>query len=81
MVTAVYNGESFVPTTSCKIKKGAVVRLAIIDEDLAEKSGVGLSEFLRLTQEICRLDKDEPLGTDFDEVLARRVNFSRKMDL
>ena len=46
-----------------------------------QKAAERLAEFRKLTGEIHELNQTEPLPPEYDEMLKKRVNFSRNLDL
>jgi predicted nucleic acid-binding Zn-ribbon protein len=47
------------------------------EEEIARK----LEAFRQLTKEISKLNETEPLPPEYDEIMSRRVNFTRELDL
>jgi hypothetical protein len=76
------NGITFFPIEALKIPKGKVVNL-IIGEDDTLSPGIAkkLARLAAINENFERLNETEPLPPEFDEILARRVNFSRDIDL
>ena len=81
-VKAYYNGSVFVPIVPLNIREGIIVQLSICQEDTTtNEASEKLEVFRRLTNEIHALNKTEPLTPEFDEVMSRRVNFTRGLDI
>ena len=81
-VRAYYDGAAFVPIEPCEMARGTVVRLsiareAVFEEEIAHK----LAIFERITENLRELDDIDPLPLDFDEIMSKRVNFSRDINL
>jgi len=81
-VRAYYDGLTFVPIEPVYVQKGKVVILTILHED-ADDSVVAerLAAFMKLTNDIHELNETEPLPAEYDEILSKRVNFTRALDL
>jgi hypothetical protein len=82
IVKAYYDGTTLFPIESVDIPKGKVVNLTIneeetIDPTIAQK----LAQLAAINGNLERLNLTEPLPPEFDEILARRVNFARELDL
>jgi hypothetical protein len=82
MVKAYYDGTALFPLERVDIPKGKVVNL-IFNEEEASNSNTDqkLSQLARIANNFAELNKVEPLPSEFDELLAKRVNFSRELDL
>jgi hypothetical protein len=81
-VRAYCDGISFVPIEPFEMPKGKVVELSVAADDLADSEiAKKLAAFERITKEIHEINKTDPLPPEFDEILAKRVNFSRELDL
>ena len=81
-VQAVYDGNVFVPETSCAINKGSKVSLVVnpLSTDFSDKQKK-LAAFRNLTEEVNNLNKTDPLPAEFDEILSKKVNFRELVDL
>jgi hypothetical protein len=82
MVKAYYDGAMLFPIETLNIPKGKVVSLTIngeeaIDPGVARK----LAQLTIINGNLERLNETDPLPPEFDEILARRMNFSRVLDL
>jgi len=81
-VKAYYDGLAFLPIEPVQLLKGSVVNLSILFDDSTNKNTAErLSAFRKLTNEFRELNKTEPLSPEFDELLNKRVNFVRELDL
>jgi hypothetical protein len=81
-VKAYYDGITFFPIETLAIPKGTVVNLTIANEntpspEIARK----LAQLECITNNLGRLNESEPLPSEFDDILERRVNFARELDL
>ena len=81
-VKAYYDGITFFPIEALNIPKGKVVSLTISEEetpspDIARK----LAQLAYINGNLERLNENEPLPPEFDEILTQRVNFTRILDL
>ena len=75
-VSAIYDGEVFIPEYPCNITRGTKVTLSIenINIDLLEKQKK-LAAFRQLTKKVHETNKNDPLPPEFDEILSQRVQF------
>jgi predicted DNA-binding antitoxin AbrB/MazE fold protein len=81
-VRAYYDGAAFVPIEPCEMPKGTTVRLSIVREAVSEEETTHkLAVFECITENLRELDDIEPLPMDFDEIMSKRVNFSRDIGL
>ena len=81
-VKAYYDGLAFLPIEPVQLLKGSVVNLSILfDDSTNNNTAERLSAFRKLTNEFRELNKTEPLSPEFDELLNKRVNFVRELDL
>ena len=82
VVRAYYNGSAFVPVEPVYVRTGSTVKLTIV-QDSPKKAEIAkkLEAFRRLTDEIHELNETEPLPPEYDEIMSRRVNFTRELDL
>jgi hypothetical protein len=81
-VKAYYDGVTFFPFEALNIPIGQVFNLTIDEEkspspEIARK----LAQLTYINNNLAKLNETEPLSTEFDEILAQRVNFSRVLDL
>ena len=81
-VKAYYDGITFFPIEILDIPKGKVVNLAITEEEtpnpeIARK----LAQLAYINGNLEKLNDTEPLTSEFDEILAQRLNFTRALDL
>ena len=81
-VKAYYDGVTFFPIEALNIPTGRVVNLTIEEEDtpnpeIAKK----LAKLASINSNLERLNETEPLPPEFDEILAKRVNFGRPLEL
>jgi len=81
-VKAYYDGVTFFPIESPSIPKGKVVSLTINEEktsipEIAQK----LAQLAYINSSLEELNKIEPLPPEFDEILSKRINFTRALDL
>ena len=82
MVKAYYNGTTFFPIETLHIPVGKVVNL-IIDEDDTPGPEIArkLAQLACINGNLEKLNESEPLPPEFDDILARRVNFARTLEL
>jgi hypothetical protein len=81
-VKAYYDGITFFPIETLNIPSGKVVILTINEEKttdpvIAQK----LAQLAYINNKLENLNETEPLPTEFDEILAQRVNFTKVLDL
>jgi hypothetical protein len=80
-VKAYYDGITFFPIEALDIPRGKVVNLTIGEDDtVSPDRAKKLAQLTAINGNFARLDETEPLSQEFDEILARRVNFSRDMN-
>lgn len=60
-----------------------MVKLTINNEEEAPTPEIAkkLVQLVCITNDLEKLNETEPLPPEFDEILARRVNFTRELDL
>jgi hypothetical protein len=81
-VKAYYDGATLFPIEALNIPKGKVVNLTINEEEnINPKIAQKLARLASINSNLEKLNETEPLPPEFDEILAQRVNFSRKLDL
>jgi hypothetical protein len=81
-VKAFYDGAALFPIETLRIPKGKVVNLTINgEEEIKAKVAKKLARLAVINGNLERLNKAEPLSPEFDEILARRMNFSRTPEL
>jgi predicted DNA-binding antitoxin AbrB/MazE fold protein len=82
VVRAYYNGSAFVPVEPVNMRTGEAVKLTIV-QDIPKKAEIAkkLAAFRQLTEEIHKLNETEPLPPEYDEIMSRRVNFTRVLEL
>jgi len=75
-VQATYDGQVFIPEKPCNITRGSIVTLTIetTSTGILEKQKK-LATFRKLTDEVTKLNKTDPLPPEFDEILSQRLNF------
>jgi hypothetical protein len=81
-IKAWYDGATLYPIETLNLPKGKVVNLTINEEtainpEIARK----LAQLACINSNLEQLNETEPLPPEFDEILARRVNFARTLDL
>lgn len=81
-VKAYYDGITFFPIEVLNIPTGKVVNLTIMEEDspspeIAQK----LAQLAYINSNLQKLNETEPLSTEYDEILAQRVNFLKVLDI
>ena len=81
-VKAYYDGITFFPIEALNIPKGRVVNLTI-DEDKTPSPEIArnLAQLAHINSNLKKLNEDEPLPLEFDEIISQRVNFARVLDL
>jgi hypothetical protein len=81
-VKAYYDGTTFFPIETLNIPVGRVVNLTIDEEDTpSPEIARKLAQLACINSNLDKLNKSEPLPPEFDEILARRVNFARTLKL
>jgi hypothetical protein len=81
-VKAYYDGITFFPIEIPDIPIGKVVNLTIDTEDTpSPEIARKLAQLAYINGNLEKLNEDEPLPPEFDEILAQRVNFTRVLDL
>ena len=75
-VQATYDGQVFILEKPCNITRGSKVTLTIetTSTGILEKKKK-LATFRKLTDEVTKLNKTDPLPPEFDEILSQRLNF------
>ena len=75
-VKAYYDGITFFPFEALSIPKGRVVNLTI-DEDKTQNPEIArkLAQLAYINSNLEKLNNEEPLPPEFDEILSQRVNF------
>ena len=81
-VKAYFDGNTFFPIEALNISRGKVVSLTIDEEeipspDIARK----LAQLAYINGNLEKLNETEPLPSEFDKILAQRVNFAKVLDL
>jgi len=81
-VKAYYDGITFYPIETLDIPGGKVVNLTISEgktpnPEIAQK----IAQLEYVNSNLENLNETEPLPPQFDEILARQVNFTRILDL
>ena len=81
-VKAYYDGNTFFPIELCNLPKGKVVSITINEEETpSPEIARKLAQLAYINSNLEQLNETEPLPSDFDEILAQRVNFTRVLDL
>ena len=81
-VKAYYDGITFFPIEVPDIPKGKVFNLAITEEETpSPEIARKLAQLAHINSNLERLNEIEPLQSEFDEILAQRVNFTKVLDL
>jgi predicted DNA-binding antitoxin AbrB/MazE fold protein len=80
VVSAYYNGTAFVPIEPISLKKGAVVKVMVTQNEdslIAKK----LAALHRITRNLQELNETEPLPPEFDDIIAQRLDLGREINL
>ena len=82
VVKAYYDGTTFFPIETLQIPIGRVVNLTI-EEDNSPSPEIAkkLAQLARINSNLEKLNDIEPLPPEFDEILSRRINFTRALKL
>jgi hypothetical protein len=81
-VKAYYDGITFFPIEALNIPKGKIVSLTIDEgETPTPEIARKLAQLAHINSNLEKLNEIEPLPTEFDEILAQRVNFAKVLDL
>jgi len=81
-VKAYYDGITFFPIEILNIPTGRVVNLTIDEDDTpSPEIAKKLAQLTYINSNLEKLNEDEPLPLEFDEILAKRVNFSKVLEL
>ena len=81
-VKAYYDGNTFFPIEAHNIPIGKVVNLTIDEEDTpSPEIARKLAQLTYINNNLEKINETEPLSPEFEEILARRVNFSKVLDL
>jgi hypothetical protein len=81
-IKAYYDGATLFPIETLDIPRGKVVNLTINgEESLSPDIARKLARLSVINSRLKRLNENEPLPPEFDEILAQRINFSRALDL
>jgi hypothetical protein len=81
-IAAYYDGVTFFPIETLDIPTGKVVSLTINDEEFPSPEIVRkLAQLAYINSNLERINETEPLPSDFDEILVKKVNFTRVLDL
>jgi hypothetical protein len=81
-VKAYYDGVTFFPFEALNIPTGQVFNLTIEEEDTPKPEiAKKLAQLASINSNLERLNETEPLPPEFDEILTRRVNFGRALEL
>jgi hypothetical protein len=81
-VKAYYDGTTLFPIEALYLPKGKVVNVIITEEETSSPEiAKKLAQLKCIEDDLERLNETEPLSPEFDEIMAQRVNFSRKPDL
>ena len=76
---AVYDGRAFIPEVPCNLPAGSIVMLVYEQEPIPEtEKAKKLAALKELKQQIAESNQKEPLPPEFDEIILRRVNISRR---
>jgi len=81
-VKAYYDGAVFFPIETLDLPIGKVVNLTIADENTpSSEIARKLSSLACINSNLEKLNETEPLSSEFDAILAQRINFTRALDL
>ena len=81
-VKAYFDGITFFPIETLNIPKGKVVNLTITEEETTNPEIIlKLAKLAYINSNLEKLNENEPLPQEFNEILAQRVNFTRVLDL
>ena len=81
-VLAYFDGTAFVPVEALSFPQGKVVSLTVGEEqDRDRRVAVKLARLAEINSNLEKLNATEPLPTEFDDILSRRLNFSKVLDL
>jgi hypothetical protein len=81
-ITAYYDGLAFIPVEPVDIVKGTVIQLSVVRDSILETARAEkAASFRRLNREIHELNSDEPLSSEFEQILSSRISFHRELDL
>jgi hypothetical protein len=70
-----------IPLADQTLPDGRRAIITVLDEPMAKESRLERQKKALLALEQGLAECDEPLPPEFDEILARRVNLTRKLDL
>ena len=81
---AYYENGKFVPLESIEIPEGSQAIVTILDFSMNDinfrlAESIHAKAWQEFLEELSKIE--EPLGDDFDEVMSKRVNFTRELDL
>ncbi|MCL1874623.1 MAG: hypothetical protein FWF85_11000 [Clostridiales bacterium] len=81
-VKAYYDGNIFFPIEALNISRGKVVSLTIDEEETpSPEIARKLAQLAFINGNLEKLNETEPLPSEFDKILAQRVNFAKVLDL
>ena len=79
-----FEGDRFISKHNLKIPERRKAIVTIIEEekheDIVKRQKEAFDEFIKNIKELDELGI-EPLGEEFDEIISKRVNITRELDL
>ncbi|MDR2085659.1 MAG: hypothetical protein LBP72_00625 [Dysgonamonadaceae bacterium] len=81
-VKAYYDGTAFVPVIPVDVQEGTIFTLSVSQpEEMPLDKAKKLKAFKLITENLRKINKEEPLPPLFDEILSQRTKFETDITL
>jgi hypothetical protein len=79
-VKAYYDGTAFVPMDPMSLQTGKVFNLSVLQDDvLSTDIAKKVLAFRQITTNLRKIEEEDPLPSEFDEILSHRLNFKHNI--
>jgi len=77
IIKAYYDGAVFVPLIPVDIPIGKEFVVSVLQEELPASSAIvkQIAAFKHITQNLRKINDNEPLPAEFDEIMSQRIHF------